>query len=227
MASAVSCKTEVALLGPREISAQLGGADVVVSVEHPVLAEYLPEAYERALLEVLEQRSPRLLLMCNATIGLDLGAALSVHWDAPLVAYASAIDWGAGTVSATAKILGGKVLADVELPGERGIVTVLGGAFSVAAGQRERNPGGGRRRPPGRARHPAHVASSGLRSRRRRRRHRGGGHARIGRPGDRVAGQHGDRGGARRTCSAPRSPARDRLWTPAGCRRRAKSASPA
>ncbi len=91
MASALGCKTEVALLGPREVSAQLGGADVVVSVEHPALEEYLPEAYERALLEVLEQRSPRLLLMSNATIGLDLGAALSVRWDAPLVAYVSAI----------------------------------------------------------------------------------------------------------------------------------------
>ena len=37
MASALGCKTEVALLGPRDISAQLGGADVVVSVEHPAL----------------------------------------------------------------------------------------------------------------------------------------------------------------------------------------------
>ena len=140
MASALGCKSEVALLGPREISAQLGGADVVVSVEHPALGEYVPEAYEEALLEVLEQRSPRLLLMSNATIGLDLGAALSVRWDAPLVSYASAICHDAGVLSATAKILGGKVLADVELPGERGIVTVLGGAFSASAGQLDGAP---------------------------------------------------------------------------------------
>jgi electron transfer flavoprotein alpha subunit len=135
LASALGGVTEVVLLGRRAVAAQLDGADIVVSVEHPALEEYLPEAYEQALLEVLAQRSPRLLLMSNATIGLDLGAALSVRWDAPVAAYVSALEIDGGAVMATAKILGGKVLAEVELPGERGIVTVLGGAFSAAAGQ--------------------------------------------------------------------------------------------
>ncbi len=135
LASALGGVTEVALFGPRDLVDQLGGAAIVVSVEHSALAEYVPEAYERALLEVLEQRSPRLLLMSSATIGLDLGAALSVHWDAPLAAYVSALEIDHGAVTATAQILGGKVLAEVELPGERGIASVLGGVFSAAAGQ--------------------------------------------------------------------------------------------
>ncbi len=135
LASALGGETEVALLGPRELAGQLGGADIVVSVEHPALEEYLPEAYEQALLEVLARRSPRLLMMSNATIGLDLGAALSVRWDAPLASYVSALEIEGGAVTATAKILGGKVLAEVELPGERGIVTVLGSAFSAGEGQ--------------------------------------------------------------------------------------------
>ena len=103
-------------------------AATVVCMEHPALEQYVPEAYERALLEVLVQRSPRLLLLSNATVGLDLGAALSVHWDAPLVAYVSALGVDGGAVVATAQILGGKVLAEVELAGPRAIVTVLGGA---------------------------------------------------------------------------------------------------
>ncbi len=131
LASALGGVTEVALLGPCDLAGQLGGADVVVCVEHPALEQYVPEAYERALVEVLVQRSPRLLLMSNATIGLDLGAALSVHWDAILVSYVSALEVDRGAVVATAQILGGKVLAEVELPGERGIATVLGGAFSA------------------------------------------------------------------------------------------------
>jgi electron transfer flavoprotein alpha subunit len=107
----------------------------VVAVDHPALSEYLPEAYERTLLEVLAQRSPRLFLMSNGTVGLDLAAALSVRWDAPLATYVSALEIDEGAVTATAQILGGKVLVDVELPGERGIVTVLGGAFGAEAGQ--------------------------------------------------------------------------------------------
>jgi electron transfer flavoprotein alpha subunit len=135
LASALGGLTEVALLGPAELAGQLGGADVVVSVDHPALAEYLPEAYERALLEVLAQRSPRLLLISNGTVGLDLAAALSVRWDAPLAAYVSALEIDDGVVTATAQILGGKVLAELELPGERAIATVLGGALSGGTGR--------------------------------------------------------------------------------------------
>ena len=134
LAGALGGATEVALLGPADLAGQLGSADIGVCVEHPALEQYVPEAYERALLEVLAQRSPRLLLLSNATVGLDLGAALSVHWDAPLVAYVSALEVDGGVVVATAQILGGKVLAEVELPGERAIVTLLGGAFSSAPG---------------------------------------------------------------------------------------------
>jgi electron transfer flavoprotein alpha subunit len=134
LAAALGGVTEVVLLGPSELASQLTGADVVVSVDHPVLAEYLPEAYERVLVDLLAQRSPRLLVMSNATIGLDLGAALSVRWEAPLIAYVSALEVDGGAVRAVSQVLGGKVLADVELDGERAIVTVLGGAFGGDGG---------------------------------------------------------------------------------------------
>jgi electron transfer flavoprotein alpha subunit len=140
LASALGGVTEVALLGPRSLAAKLGGADVVVSVEHPALETYVPEAYERALDEVLAQRSPQLLLVANATAGLDLGAALSARWEAPFVSRVSALEIDGGAVIATAQILGGKMLADIELSADRGIVTVLGGAFGAAAGQLEGSP---------------------------------------------------------------------------------------
>ena len=135
LASALGVLTEVALLGGGGLAGQLVGADIVVSVEHACLVEYLPEAYEQALLEVLSRRSPRLLLMSNATVGLDLGSALSVRWEAPLAGYVTKLGVDGSAVVATSQILGGKVRADVEFPGERGIVTVLGGAFSGATGE--------------------------------------------------------------------------------------------
>ena len=131
LAAALGGETEVALLGPSELASQLSGCDIVVNMEHPALVHYVPEAYERALLEVLAQRSPRLLLMSNATVGLDLGAALSVRWDAALAGYVANLGIEADAVVATAQILGGKVLAELELSGERAIATVLGGAFSA------------------------------------------------------------------------------------------------
>lgn len=135
LAAAWGGKAEVALFGPAELASQLEGADVVVSVDHPALAEYTCEGYETALLSVLAERAPRLVLLSNATVGLDLGAALSVLWDAPLAAYVGDLQAEGDTLVATCQVMGGKVMAEVELPGERAVCTVLAGAFPAAAGQ--------------------------------------------------------------------------------------------
>ncbi len=140
LVAALGGQVEVALFGPRDLAAQLGAADRVLSVDHPALAEYLPQAYEVALTAVLAERSPRLLLMANGTPGLDLGAAVAVGWQAPLAAYVTGLAVDGGTVVATSAILGGKVLAELELPGERGVATVVGGAFGAEAGQADAVP---------------------------------------------------------------------------------------
>jgi electron transfer flavoprotein alpha subunit len=140
LAAALGGQAEVALFGPRDLAAQLGRADVVVSVDHPALSEYVPEAYESALAAVLAERAPRLVLMSNATVGLDLGAALSVTWQAPLAAYVTALRADGDAIVATAQILGGKVLAEAELSGDRGVATVVGGAFPAGEGQGEGSP---------------------------------------------------------------------------------------
>ncbi len=140
LAAALGGTAEVALLGPRDLAGQLGGADVVVNVDHPLLAQYLPQASEEALLAVLADRSPRLILTSCATPGLDLAAAVSVRWQAPLAAYVTAMDAAAGEITATAQILGGKILAELELPGERAVAAVIGGTFPAAGGQRDGTP---------------------------------------------------------------------------------------
>jgi electron transfer flavoprotein alpha subunit len=130
LATSLGGLTEVVLLGAPELAGRVTGADVVILVDHPLLSEYLPQAYERTLCELLAERAPRLLLMANDTVGLDLAPALSLRWEAPLAAYASALELEGDAVLATCQILGGKLFAEVELPGERGIATVLGGAFA-------------------------------------------------------------------------------------------------
>ena len=140
LAQAWGGKAEVALFGPADLAGQLAAADTVVSIDHPALSDYAPEAYEKALLHVLRERSPRLLLLSNATVGLDQGAALSVLWDAPLAAYAVGLTLDDGVPVATCQILGGKVFAEVALDGERAICTVIGGSFGSAAGQAGGSP---------------------------------------------------------------------------------------
>lgn len=140
LAGAWGGQVEVTLLGPADLAAQLGGADTVISVDDAAVNDYLPESYERSLLHVLNERQPRLLLLANATIGLDLGAALSIGWDAPLAAYCVGLAAEDETVVATCQILGGKIMAEVAVTAPRAIATVVGGAFPAEAGQGSANP---------------------------------------------------------------------------------------
>jgi electron transfer flavoprotein alpha subunit len=140
LAGAWGGQVEVALLGPVDLAAQLAGADTVVSVDDAAVTDYLPESYERALLHVLNERQPRLLMLANATIGLDLGAALSIGWEAPLTAYCVDLSAEGETVVATCQILGGKIMAEVAVTAPRAIATVVGGAFPAEAGQGSGSP---------------------------------------------------------------------------------------
>jgi len=135
LADAWGGQVEVALFGSNEAAAELGAADAVISIDHPALTDYVPEAYEIALKHALAERSPRMLLLPNDTVGLDLGSSLSVDWDAPQAAYVVGLEPEGEMALATCQILGGKILAEVELPGPRSIATMVAGAFPVAAGR--------------------------------------------------------------------------------------------
>ena len=132
LAGATGGQAVVALLGAPDLAGQITGADTVLTVDHPALTDYTPEAWEKTLLHLVTERAPRLVLIANTTIGMDLGAGLSAAWDAPLVAYAVRLEADGGEIVATAQVYGGKLLAEVALSGDRGICTVVAGSFPAA-----------------------------------------------------------------------------------------------
>jgi electron transfer flavoprotein alpha subunit len=129
LAGATGGQAVVALLGAPDAAGQITGADTVLTVEHPALADYTPEAWEKTLLHLVNERQPRLVLIANTTIGMDLGAGLSAAWGAPLVAYTVRLEADGSDLVATAQVYGGKLLAEVALTGDRGICTVVAGSF--------------------------------------------------------------------------------------------------
>ncbi|HZI39233.1 MAG TPA: electron transfer flavoprotein subunit alpha/FixB family protein [Acidimicrobiia bacterium] len=124
----------VALLGAPDAAGQISGADTVLTFDHPALADYIPEAWEKTLLHLVNERQPRLVLIANTTIGMDLGAGLSAACGAPLVAYTVRLEADGSDIVATAQVYGGKLLAEVALSGDRGICTVVAGSFPAAGG---------------------------------------------------------------------------------------------
>ena len=134
LAGATGGQAVVALLGAPDLAGQITGADTVLTVDHPALTDYIPEAWEKALLHIVNERQPRLVLIANTTIGMDLGAGLSASCGAPLVAYTVRLEADGSDIVATAQVYGGKLLAEVALTGDQGICTVVAGSFPPAAG---------------------------------------------------------------------------------------------
>lgn len=132
LAGATGGQAVVALLGAPGLANSVGGADAVLTVDHPALSDYNPEAWEKALAAICTERQPRLVLIANSTIGMDLGAGLSAAWGAPLVAYTVGLVADGGDLVATAQVYGGKLLAEVALSGDKGICTVVAGSFPAA-----------------------------------------------------------------------------------------------
>lgn len=138
IAAALGGGLAAVLLGDnvQPLAGSLGVADAVLCVEAPELAEFTPEAHVRALAGLIAERRPRLVLVANTSMGMDMAAALSARLDLPLVSYCTQIAVDAGQVVATSQLYGGKIMAESVLAGP-GIVAVLPGSFPADAGRAE------------------------------------------------------------------------------------------
>ncbi len=111
------------------------GADGVLYVDDPTLANFNPEAYTRVLAALIKERSPRLVMIGNTSMGMDLAAALSVTTGLPLIAYVNDLAIEDGTLVATSQIYGGKIQAEAVPDGQACIVSCLASAFPADAGK--------------------------------------------------------------------------------------------
>ena len=107
-------------------------ADVVLSVDDPALKEFVPEAYAATLQALIDERDPRLVLIANTTVGMDVAGALSARTGRPLVAYAKELSFEGDKTVVTSQVYGGKMNAEVEVDGPA-IVSVVAGSFAPAA----------------------------------------------------------------------------------------------
>lgn len=120
------------VLGEQAVADQLSGADIALVVEDKRLATYSGEAWGLVVADIVCQRQPRLVLLGTTTAGLDLGPALGAAWDAPVVSYVVDLVAEGDAMLATAQIYGGKLLAEVEVPGPRCVCLAIAGSFTAA-----------------------------------------------------------------------------------------------
>lgn len=121
------------------LASQLGAADRVLHLADPALDEYSPEAFEVALRAALAERAPRLIIVPNTTVGMDLAAGLAGLLELPLAAYCIALAADGVAVVATSQVYGGKLLAEVALSGPA-VVSIVPGSFPAGDGRKDGAP---------------------------------------------------------------------------------------
>ncbi|MBI4316450.1 MAG: electron transfer flavoprotein subunit alpha/FixB family protein [Chloroflexi bacterium] len=136
LAAAYGGKAVAVMLGSgaAALAATLG-ADSVLYVDDPALAEFNPQAYGRVLAALVKDRAPRLVMVGNTSMGMDLAAGLSVTAGLPLMAYVNGLAAEGGALAATSQIYGGKIQAEAVPDGEACVVSCLAGAFPADAGR--------------------------------------------------------------------------------------------
>ncbi|MEX2046690.1 MAG: electron transfer flavoprotein subunit alpha/FixB family protein [Chloroflexota bacterium] len=141
IARALSLETIAVLGGAANagLADELGAADRVLHLADPRLDVYSPDAYESALRATCAARSPRLVLVPNTTVGMDLAAGLAGLLELPLAAYCVSLGVEGGAVIAKCQVYGGKIIAAVAFP-DRGVVSLVPGSFAASEGKKTGRP---------------------------------------------------------------------------------------
>jgi electron transfer flavoprotein alpha subunit len=129
---AVSCGRElcnqtggelsVALAGSavEALAGELGkyGADRLLLIEDPGLAQYSAEGYTSALAPVIKDKKPSILLMSNSIFSRDLAPRIAVRLGVGIMTDCIELSLENGTLVSLRPVYGGKAIAKVQSKGE-------------------------------------------------------------------------------------------------------------
>lgn len=129
----------VALLmgsGVEGLASQLGAADKVIYVDDPNLTEYNPQAYCKTVAAVVAENQPKMVMIGNTSMGMDIAGGVSVDLNMPFIANVS----GISGFTVTSSLYGGKMNVDSTASGDGFIVSVIAGSFPADTGRADGSP---------------------------------------------------------------------------------------
>ncbi|MBE3040113.1 MAG: electron transfer flavoprotein subunit alpha/FixB family protein [Chloroflexi bacterium] len=122
---------------PSAGSGQCLAADKVLSLDHPALADFTSDAYQKVLSDLISKDQPRAVLFGSTSIGTDLASTLSIKLGLPMVSSCRSFSADGKFVS---QICGGKIMAEGDLPGPTALVTMVPGGYKAEQGQSTQSP---------------------------------------------------------------------------------------
>jgi electron transfer flavoprotein alpha subunit len=108
------------------------GADVVVALEHPALADYNPEALASFLAERVKSGGYRAVTFVASAQGRDLAPRVAAKLGVPLASDLTTVSLDGDKVVGTHPVNTGKVIATISLSATPAVVSMRPGAVTVA-----------------------------------------------------------------------------------------------
>jgi electron transfer flavoprotein alpha subunit len=128
IADALACTLTVVVMGSgvKALAGEIQafGADRVLVLDDPGLADYRTDAYTNALAACLPSVDPAVVLIGATTQGKDLSARLAARLDAGLAMDCIAVALQGGAITCTRPMFGGKIFADVKIHGTPQLIAV-------------------------------------------------------------------------------------------------------
>jgi electron transfer flavoprotein alpha subunit len=112
-------------------------ADQVLYADHPLLAEFNPEAYQKTLAGIIDEYKPRAVIFGHTSIGMDIVGGISAQLGLPLVSSVRTIEADGKLIS---QICGGKIMAECELPEPTALITMVPSGYKPEFGQSPQAP---------------------------------------------------------------------------------------
>lgn len=126
----------------RELTRLLGAADSVIYIDHPLLAEVVPQTSAEALAQLFAGARPRALLVPLTNISLGIGTLVGIRMGVPVINFCNDLQVVTGRLEAHCVMYGGKIEVTVEAGTSSGpLPAVLGiwpGARQADKGRAER-----------------------------------------------------------------------------------------
>jgi electron transfer flavoprotein alpha subunit len=118
----------------------MGVADSVLVLDHPELDMPSPDVAAALLKNLVAQKQASLVLIGGTNVSAGIGPKLSYRLEVPFANFCRNIRVENGLLILTSQLFGGKILSDVTLPANRGVISVYPGSFPPDVGKSDRRP---------------------------------------------------------------------------------------
>lgn len=122
------------------IATHLGVSDLVFVLNNPQMDIPSTDVASNILKSLIEQKTYSLVLIGGTNVSTGIGPKLSFRSGLPFVNFCKNIFVKDGIVGFTSQLFGGKILSDISLPGNRGIISIYPGSFPSNAGKSDKKP---------------------------------------------------------------------------------------